>query len=147
MPELNEQFEAIERLKKQYEEAVKAIGREGIQKLLEPLFERYPNVDAVKWTQYTPYFNDGEPCEFDSNADYAEVRFKAEEGDVLTKESQEQDFESDWGNREKPERYNAIKAIRQALKIDNAVMLAAFGDHVEVTVDRNSVEVEEFEHE
>jgi hypothetical protein len=23
-----------------------------------------PGVEAVKWQQYTPYFNDGEPCEF-----------------------------------------------------------------------------------
>jgi len=147
MSELDEQFAEIERTKQKYEAAVKAIGREGVQKLLAPLFERYQNVDAVKWTQYTPYFNDGEPCEFDANGDYAEVRFKAEDGDVLTKESQEQDFESDWENREKPARYEAIKAIRTALKINNAVMLAAFGDHVEVTVDRAGVTVDEYEHE
>lgn len=27
-------------------------------------FERHPKVTAIGWTQYTPHFNDGEPCEF-----------------------------------------------------------------------------------
>lgn len=27
-------------------------------------FKKYPEVYAVTWTQYTPYFNDGEACEF-----------------------------------------------------------------------------------
>ncbi|AXH67304.1 hypothetical protein SEA_WOFFORD_133 [Streptomyces phage Wofford] len=28
----------------------------------------HPNVVAVKWTQYTPGFNDGEPCTFDGHS-------------------------------------------------------------------------------
>lgn len=27
-------------------------------------FKKYPEIEAIKWSQYTPYFNDGEPCEF-----------------------------------------------------------------------------------
>ena len=36
--------------------------------LLAPLFEKYPGVKNVRWTQYTPYFADGDPCEFSSSA-------------------------------------------------------------------------------
>lgn len=28
------------------------------------LFDKYPFLHCVHWTQYTPYFNDGEACEF-----------------------------------------------------------------------------------
>lgn len=27
-------------------------------------FDKWPQVHSVWWTQYTPHFNDGEPCEF-----------------------------------------------------------------------------------
>jgi hypothetical protein len=27
-------------------------------------FEQNPEVHTIRWTQYAPYFNDGEPCEF-----------------------------------------------------------------------------------
>ena len=26
----------------------------------------FPEIDSIRWDQYTPYFNDGEPCEFGS---------------------------------------------------------------------------------
>lgn len=32
--------------------------------LFTEAFEAMPNLQAVAWTQYTPYFNDGETCEF-----------------------------------------------------------------------------------
>lgn len=32
------------------------------------IFDKYPNLASFSWNQYTPYFNDGEPCEF--SADY-----------------------------------------------------------------------------
>jgi len=144
MSEVNEQFEEIKKLKKQYEDAVKAVGREGISKLLAPLFERYPRVLHVTWTQYTPYFNDGEPCEFNANGRYADVTFSPAESDVMTKESAK--AETRWSSKD-PAEQEAIKAFHDALGIDDSVMLAAFGDHVEVTVDRNGIEVVEYEHE
>jgi hypothetical protein len=28
------------------------------------LFEEFPELESFSWTQYTPYFNDGDTCEF-----------------------------------------------------------------------------------
>lgn len=33
---------------------------------LMPVFEKYPFLGSICWTQYTPYFNDGDVCEFTS---------------------------------------------------------------------------------
>lgn len=38
-------------------------GRPAVFQILKPLFE-YPGVESIYWTQYTPYFNDGDPCVF-----------------------------------------------------------------------------------
>ena len=43
-------------------------GGEAIAALFAPLWE-FPGITASSWTQYTPYFNDGDPCEFHVYAD------------------------------------------------------------------------------
>ena len=45
------------------DEPVKQADPEQLREALDYLFE-LPNVQAVRWQQYTPYFNDGEACEF-----------------------------------------------------------------------------------
>lgn len=32
--------------------------------IFKTFFNLYPEIEAVAWNQYTPYFNDGEPCVF-----------------------------------------------------------------------------------
>lgn len=61
---INDEKESFdERVRKMNEELV-----ERMKNILTPVFkeffELYPFVKGVAWTQYTPYFNDGEPCEF-----------------------------------------------------------------------------------
>jgi hypothetical protein len=36
-------------------------------------------VESVRWTQYTPYFNDGEPCVFGANDCYVKLAGADEE--------------------------------------------------------------------
>jgi hypothetical protein len=48
--------------------ALKAVMQENSKVLMKEafreFFEKYDVVDNIFWTQYTPYFNDGESCEF-----------------------------------------------------------------------------------
>lgn len=37
--------------------------------IFKEFFERNPEVNVIYWTQYTPYFNDGDPCYFSVNFD------------------------------------------------------------------------------
>lgn len=39
-------------------------GMELLKHTLKEFFEKNPRVVAVNWVQYTPTFNDGDPCEF-----------------------------------------------------------------------------------
>jgi hypothetical protein len=54
------------------------------------LFEQYPMVESVHWTQYTPYFNDGEECTFSAycpnrDSEWGDLLFNGSEyeGDEL----------------------------------------------------------------
>jgi hypothetical protein len=44
----------------QFEERMKT----AFNDVFKTFFEQYPEITAVAWNQYTPYFNDGEPCVF-----------------------------------------------------------------------------------
>lgn len=109
----------------------------------EELFIKYPELESFSWRQYTPYFNDGEPCRFGVHNDYPTV--------VLTTATEEEkEIASSWGevvgqseNAEEIE-----KAVIEFLKaIDEEAYEEMFDDHVEVKVTRKGVEVEEYDHD
>jgi hypothetical protein len=52
--------------------------KEGLKEYAADLLAKYPKVKGISWTQYTPYFNDGEPCEFGINADYPQILIEAD---------------------------------------------------------------------
>lgn len=52
--------EAVEAARKAAQKLVKAAFEQGAT----ALFAANPELKSFDWTQYTPYFNDGEPCEF-----------------------------------------------------------------------------------
>jgi hypothetical protein len=41
-----------------------------VEAACKQFFDACPEVEAVQWTQYTPYFNDGETCEFSVHEKY-----------------------------------------------------------------------------
>lgn len=53
-----------------------ALGKKIIGDSIKRLFAEYPNVKSASWTQYTPYFNDGDTCEFSAHIDYIDMTFE-----------------------------------------------------------------------
>lgn len=53
---LNEQRE----LQKKFQESAQTLFKETTKEF----FDKNPGITGVVWTQYTPYFNDGDTCEF-----------------------------------------------------------------------------------
>lgn len=49
---------------KRYFKPVEQWGAERLIADLDAIFAADPNISAINWRQYTPYFNDGDPCEF-----------------------------------------------------------------------------------
>lgn len=92
------------------------------------LFDQYPELYSVTWQQYTPYFNDGEECRFRSGHTYPDLNQK--DGEDLKYNSKESE---------------AVKLFMASF--DSDIMEFLFGDHVEVTVTREGIEVEDYEHE
>lgn len=132
-----------EQRKKVNEEAVAAA-----KALLKPGFElffnEHPDVKAVGWSQYTPYFNDGEECVFSLHGMYASA----------TDEREESFYDEGWtevyGDPEDgftKESWDALSKLEEALNDAEDVLRDAFGDHVAVYVTRDGIDVEEYEHD
>lgn len=116
------------------------------------------NVVEFGWRQYTPYFNDGETCVF--SACELWVRTTAdtdvEDHDDLTMWSHPSLSGSRWEGNTKvtydvqmPQAAAAAMALEQAIERGSAdnVLLDLFGDHARITVKRDGITVDYYEHD
>jgi len=93
-----------------------------------PLFDLHSDVHYFRWTQYTPYFNDGDECVFRSHH---------RDGECYTSNEEELDYE-----------HPAHKEFRKHFpELDDDDMEAIFGDHVEVRIYKDHVEVDKCDHD
>lgn len=133
--------------------------KELFTKVTKKLFESHPTLESFSWTQYTPYFNDGETCEFGINSDYPKINDSDYDSDVFNEKI------IDYGpydnaTRSYPKRTETInpgydpslsKAKEDVVKflssVDENVLKDMFGDHVEVKVTRDGTDTEEYEHD
>jgi hypothetical protein len=120
---------------------VKALGKEALTESLQGLFAAHPELVAVRWAQYTPYFADGDPCVFGVNEVYHRTSSTPEDdGDY------EDGFVTPpWRDEEQTEMTKALRAF--AGDLDKAICLEAFGDHCQVTATRDGITVDEYSHD
>lgn len=145
-------------------------GKEEFLAQLDALLDT-EGVEAVAWTQYTPYFNDGDPCEFSTgeiglklafgDEELEDGEFYAKPGFYTTYELTETEYARD--ERGRITNYTPIskkyevnghdtEAIYDALtkfnlgRFENVVQ-DNFGDPATVTATKEGFEVEYYDHE
>ncbi|MFJ6010194.1 hypothetical protein ACIQHZ_31405 [Streptomyces halstedii] len=142
---------------------------------LAPLFQALvddPTIVEFGWTQYTPYFNDGDTCDFSVNALWVMTTEDVEwsesgdfdhyllevEYDHRSLGKVKKHWEGEWPDRElvidgyegpDEDRYNRCQDLDGALQSGafETVLLDTFGDHAMVTVRKNGIEVEQYSHD
>jgi hypothetical protein len=124
------------------QERARSQGEDAIKEAFAKFFELAPNVYAVIWAQYAPYFNDGGACTFSVNE--PEFRTEADTEDL------------DYGNGDSEE----INLTPEAEKFwaDNLsnlfsrraaedVMKSVFGDDSLVVATREGFDIQEYSHD
>lgn len=158
---LADQAELKRKFQEQAQEMFKGITKE--------FFDKNPGIQAIIWTQYTPYFNDGEPCEFRVGDPTFTNSPNGE--DVSPWGEYEGEDESVWAceniayvlNSDR-EYYKAkadlIKAAGE-INVDSCsafsrilcssemedVFLSMFGDHAKVVATRDGFDVDDYVHD
>jgi hypothetical protein len=124
--------------------AFEAEAQEIVKPCLQEFMTKHPSVKAIGWAQYTPYFNDGDPCTFSLRGLHASAMDEREEdlyGDgwhEIYGDPEEGFAAEDW---------QALKDLEGALGSLEDELHAVFGDHVRVIVTPDGVDVEEYSHD
>lgn len=174
MSTLKELMDDIKIKRQTLDEQLKEISGKFFAEQSKVIFDQFPTLKSFSWTQYTPYFNDGDECTFGANTDYPTVRLTSskpsnDEGEDFIDEDDEFEDDDDYVsiyNVQKTvdgkyiDKYSAGEEITDQKKIityevaqflqefQEDALKMMFGDHVRVTVHRDgSVEQDEYEHD
>lgn len=157
MNALKEQYDNLiseyQRVRTEFQTKAQAVFRE----MTKELFDANPGIKAIVWTQYTPYFNDGDTCEFRVN----DLYFTNAEGEDLDDVSAWGDYEGDnedvrvfstW--EMKKNQFSGVdsKVANEFESMFNSnemqdILEEMFGDHVQVVGTRDGFSVTEYEHD
>lgn len=152
-------FEDLKKLAAESEE-IQARIRKAAQEQVAPVLKqaylelvaKVPKVKALRWRQYTPYFNDGESCTFGVRDPYvllSDVEEDSEEGDFEDgyAEMSAWTFQSTIGSLTLAESKLLEDFRKEFSSISDGMFEAAFGDHARVTIDEHGIEIEEYDHD
>ena len=123
-------------------EAKKDAAGEMFREEADKIFEKYSDLLSFSWTQYTDYFNDGEPCTFSVHGDYPDILLEGEDDYI----------NEDYLYGEKSDRLHKVEKITEDIRsllgsVDEEDFESLFGDHVKVVVNRKGkTEVEDYSH-
>lgn len=141
-----------EKIKRQQEELAEQV-RKVFAAGAKEMFKQYPDLEYFAWTQYTPYFNDGDPCTFRTNTDYLELKMQPNSTDETTYYTDHFFPHGVKGRMEREGRTEMTRlekvgcAVSKFLEVfEEDDFLNMFGDHARVIVTREGVTTELYDH-
>lgn len=170
--ELDKLIDEYNEKKRELQKLVGEKGKDLLQKEFDFFFEEYPEVEKIEWTQYTPYFNDGDPCVFrvgelaftlknDENTSAyigegsilrlgSYIESAAQRGEKWALDDQkiyETNCKLVGGKERLEEIYNKEREISEMIDSLEEWLEVIYGDHVQITVTKNGTDIEEYEHD
>lgn len=153
--------EKLAELKQKVAEAKKQVeemSKDAFKEMSTEVFTNHPIVAGFEWRQYTPYFNDGEPCVFGARTDEPTMFFVKDgvETEVDGWEvpsgrkynSNTRKFDEVVLEGEEKSQNSAYEATRGFLSnFDDEDFKMMFGDHVRVAVRPTGIAIEECDHD
>ena len=157
LEKLKEKRELIESLKSDLTDFTSDI----FEDFYKYIFDKYSKLESFGWTQYTPYFSDGDENIFSANTDYISINGELvndskwlNEKNVVTWgtwdrvdkvykgriEEDNPDYDSVLS-----EAHNEITSFLS--NFDDEFYLRKFGNHAEILVTKNGVDISDYEHD
>ena len=142
-------------LKKKYSDSMQVT----LKEMFVSFFQEDQNCYAFSWQQYTPYFNDGDECVFTV---YSPEFFSKEEYEQAVQDESFDEGDLYHGNHSNQVWDRDLKAYRSATEHEilrkqistllqsesiSEVLKLMFGDHVQVVVTKDNIEVTEYDHD
>lgn len=148
------------------------LGRVAFEEGMIKIFAEHPVLKGFRWTQYTPYFNDGDTCSFSAHTDYFDYQLvprserELDRDESTTDGADDDDWFEDASSHSRQYAYeNGTSRLREPWEltdIDRALVavstllnsfdeddyLHMFDDHSEITCTRyQGIQVDDCEHD
>lgn len=144
-------FDKLMELRAQYDELLEKEGENALKEAFKEFFAKHPSAHTITWTQYTPYFNDGDACHFSVH----EMVLNDDEDEDYYDDDEDEDEDEDGEEAVEPEVVELTEEQQEALdedfdrlqNIPEDVLEAVFGDHVQITATAEGFEVTEYSHD
>lgn len=154
-------YAEMKRQRNEINAQLKAAAKDVFKEQSKGLFDAHPLLESFSWTQYTPYFNDGEECVFRSNTAYPQIKICKQPSDAEGEEPvKEEDEDNEFYDKRRYSGSHAILdypntpqekagcAVIDFLKtFDKDELREMFDNHVKVSVTRAGVDVDEYDHD
>ena len=164
--ELKARLDKVDKIRSDLKKAEKTASKE-IMDILKKMMTDNPLITGVMWQQYTPSFNDGEPCVFTINGPFIKFDDKVSRaGDKDTEDDESEmakgyldsSYEIDddfFDNAADIFNFKEIKALKATVKdvhkvhehleAMDACLQEMFGNGVQVFVTKDGVETEDYD--
>ena len=135
-------------LKTAYMQKIQEIGKAAFKAEINHLFATVPGLIRLGWTQYTPYFNDGDACIFSVNGvmwlDQALWNEFDNDPNFL---DDIYDWHECWGGWHQQNVPDPIAEFTEKIQTSTELMLELFGDHATVICDQNEITISTCNHD
>lgn len=143
----------IDELRKELDEKMRQLReqfRQDFSKIAAEFFAAVPRIKSLTWTQYTPYFMDGDPCEFgvndiffatDENTDFEYYReFDEKDGNFSV---------MSYGLKKlvTKEELELCEKMSQIIHTNSELMEDLFGDHVIIVLGADGTKTQAYDHD
>lgn len=144
--------EKLEQLRNEIEEQKRLLKiqfQTEFNNIVRDFFIAVPTIKSVSWTQYTPYFNDGDSCEFSVN----DLFFASDENDDMEswrefdEDGQFSDYLSSVKKYLSDEEYELCETLSTLINSNEDIMEDVFGDHVMVVLRADGAHDTEYDHD
>lgn len=138
---------AVATIKAAKDEAAKHV-KEAVKESVKAVFASDELVRAVRWRQYTPYFNDGDACVFSVHGVEAQTADEGGDYDDGFWESYSFGHGGKYDTPDLPHVKAALGEMEAKLNEWTEMLETAFGDHAQVVITRDGeVTIDEYEHD
>ena len=140
-----EKLESFKQAIKAKEDEYKNFGKQLFKDYIKEYFKTYPEIQAVVFAAYTPYFNDGDTCEYSIN-DPVYVLEGFDPQNLLRY------YDYEYNDSIKSAVYNDInyknyEEFNKFMQQNTELLKGIFGDHVCVYITPEEIITEEYEHD
>lgn len=168
MSDIKSKFEELLEKQRQAKREFQVVAQDMLKETFKEFWKLNPGITAVMWTQATPYFNDGDPCEFGVNDVYFTNASDEEMENITSYGEYDGEDENTFSASAYEltidrEYYKETQDLAQKAGVDSKsikelsdligssemedILLMMFDDHARIVATRSGFDVDEYSHD